>query len=200
MTKAIITRPFDEAALESAHSLLTKKGNTARAESVWPVIEAVASSIYANARRKEQFFDAPTGNVARHALFDVLHKANTQIARAFRTMLAVHGAALVAGSRELTQEAHDATLAALLDTFITAATPAPRAASDPADKDARALARAVETIRSQAACLTSDQAEALSQALATAQAILTTTNARAKVSAPAPTTVTVTVTDEATHA
>jgi len=31
MTKAIITRPFDEAALESAHSLLTKKGNTAKA-------------------------------------------------------------------------------------------------------------------------------------------------------------------------
>ena len=161
----ITTIPFDAAALEAVASLLTRKGAEARIGAVWPVIEAVASAIYANGARKEQFFDVKGRE--RHPAFTALHNGKTPIGRAFRATLQGFAGRLIAKDRALTQEAHDSLLQDMCAAFCAAATPAQRAPRAQADKDAAALARAVETVRGGATVLSQAQADALRAVLAT---------------------------------
>lgn len=161
----IVAVPFDAAALEAVASLLTRKGAEAKTGAVWPVIEAVASAIYANGARKEQFFDVKGRE--RHPAFTALHEGKTPLARAFRATLQAFAARLVSKERTLTQEAHDSLLNDMCAAFCAAATPAQRAAKPQADKDGAALARAVEVVRGGATVLSQAQADALRAVLAT---------------------------------
>ena len=160
--------PFDTAALESLASLLTAKGADAKIGAVWPVIEAVASSIYVNGSRKEQFFDAAIkAGRERHPAFVALHMGKSPMCRAFRATLDVYTSTLTDKARDLTQGAHDALLGMMADTFASAAAPAPRAAKAQDEKDAAALARAIGIVASAATVLTVEQAVALRAALNT---------------------------------
>lgn len=188
-TARIITLPFDAAALDSAAALLTGKGAAAKAAAVLPVVLAVASAIYANGARAEQFFDAAVKNGrARHVAFVALHTGKAPVCKAFRAALAAHGAALAAKGRVLTQDAHDAAMAAMAATFTAAAEPAARKASDPAALELAALARAIETVRGAAASMSAEQADLLRAALAaydtTAAALVAATDKRARKGAP----------------
>ena len=165
--------PFDEAALEALASLLTSKGADAKVGATWPVIEAVASSIYVNGSRKEQFFDsAIKAGRTRHPAFNALHTGKSPVCRAFRAVLEVYSGALTNKARELTQGAHDALLGAMCDTFADAAAPAPRASKAQAEKDAAALARAISVVASAATVLTVEQAAALRQVLNTYDSLM----------------------------
>lgn len=157
--------PFDAAALDAVASLLTLKGAEAKIGAVWPVIEAVASSIYVNGARREQFFTPAKGR-ERHPAFNALHDGRAPVCRAFRAMLDAHAGALTEKGRELSQEAHDNVLAAMFATFSAAATPAPAKPRAQADKDAAALARAIELVRGAAVVLSDEQVAALAAVLA----------------------------------
>ena len=160
--------PFDAAALESLASLLTAKGADAKIGAVWPVIEAVASSIYVNGSRKEQFFDAAVkAGRERHPAFVALHMGKSPMCRAFRATLDVYASALTDKARDLTQGAHDALLGMMADTFASAAAPAPRTSKPQGEKDAASLTRAIGIVASAATVLTGEQAAALRAALAT---------------------------------
>ena len=160
--------PFDAAALESLASLLTAKGADAKIGAVWPVIEAVASAVYVNGARKEQFFDAAVKNGrARHPAFAALHTGKAPVCRAFRAVIDVYASALTDKSRDLSQAAHDALLGMMADTFASAAAPAPRTSKSPGEKDAAALVRAIGIVTGAATVLSKEQAAALRAALAT---------------------------------
>ena len=179
----IVTLPFDAAALDSAAALLSGKGAAAKAAAILPIVLAVASSIYANGARSEQFFDTAIKNGrARHPAFNALHTGKAPVCRAFRATLAAHGATLTAKGRAMTQEAHDAAMAALAATFNDAVTPAPRKAGDPAALEAAALARAVELVRRNAAAIDADQYAVLAACIAAYDAL----HAPAPAPAPAP--------------
>lgn len=168
-TKAarIVALPFDAAALDAAAALLTGKGAAAKAAAILPIVLAVASAIYANGARQEQFFDAAIKNGrARHPAFIALHTGKAPVCRAFRAALVAHGGALTAKGRAMTQEAHDAALAAFAATFGEAAEGKPRASKAQSDLDASKLARAIETIRGAAASMSAEQADMLRAALA----------------------------------
>ena len=160
--------PFDAAALESLASLLTAKGADAKIGAVWPVIEAVASAVYVNGARKEQFFDAACkAGRARHPAFVALHTGKAPVCRAFRATLDVYASALTDKARDLTQGAHDALLGMMADTFASAAASVPRASKPQGEKDAASLTRAIGIVASAATVLTVEQAAALRAALNT---------------------------------
>lgn len=170
--------PFDAAALESLAALLTAKGADAKIGAVWPVIEAVASSIYVNGSRKEQFFDAAIkAGRARHPAFIALHAGKAPVCRAFRAVLDVYASALTDKARDLSQDAHDVLLGAMADTFANAAAPAPRATKPQGEKDAAALQRAIGIVTGAATVLTEEQANALRAALATYEGLQAATGA-----------------------